>query len=61
MHCPNCFATDLRGPRYGSVPGGYRRSAVMTCRNCRSVFDAYRLFGRDARAVRRASRRPLAA
>ncbi len=56
MICPNCSSTSLHGPRYGSIPGGYRRAAVMSCQSCRSVFDAYEMYGGNGRAVRRDAR-----
>ena len=52
MNCPNCNANDFLGPRYGSVPGGRRRSAVVRCRACGSTFDAARM-GVRVRAARR--------
>lgn len=56
MYCPNCFSTNLHGPRYSSTPGGYRRNAVMSCQSCRSVFDAYEMYGGNGRAVGRHAR-----
>ncbi len=41
MHCPNCNSTSINGPRYGAIPGGRRRTAVMRCLSCNRTFDAY--------------------
>jgi hypothetical protein len=44
MICPNCSTQALVGPNYGKA----RATAVMTCRNCKTHFDAYELFGLGA-------------
>jgi hypothetical protein len=43
--CLRCDSTDLKGPIFGSVPGGGRRVAVIRCANCRGTFDATEYFG----------------
>jgi hypothetical protein len=43
MHCPFCSATTTI--RYGSVPGGHRRTAISRCPSCQATMEPGRSSG----------------
>ena len=51
--CRHCDSADLKGPIFGSVPGGGRRVAVIRCGSCRRTFDATEYFGTMRRSYAR--------
>jgi hypothetical protein len=38
MSCPVCNSQSFSRPRYGGIPGGRRRVAVVTCCDCSATF-----------------------
>lgn len=37
LTCPRCKSTIQAAPRFGSVPGGMRRVAILNCSTCGPV------------------------
>lgn len=51
MFCPNGHSEFVIGPEYGAR----RSTALMTCLQCGTRFDAYEAYGLQPKAARKAA------